>query len=278
MTRPPFAPDSSVVAEVVASPNHNERRDGQRPDMIILHYTGMQDAEAAVELLRARGSEVSSHYFVFEDGRIIQMVPESRRAWHAGKSFWNGETDINSCSIGIEIANPGHDHGYPDFPKRQIAAVTALCRGILTRNTIAPVRVLAHSDVAPSRKQDPGEKFPWRTLYESGVGHWVKPGPIMSFGQSLSPGSRGDAVAALQKSLGDYGYGVEANGEYDSATREVVVAFQRHFRPERVDGIADPSTRSTLQELLASRGRVRTIAARLHRDVGRVLTARNAAS
>ncbi len=278
MTRPPFAPDSSVVAEVVASPNHNERREGQRPDMIILHYTGMQDAEAALELLRARGSDVSSHYFVFEDGRIIQMVPESRRAWHAGKSFWTGETDINSCSIGIEIANPGHDHGYPDFPKRQIAAVTALCRGILTRNTIAPARVLAHSDVAPSRKQDPGEKFPWRTLYESGVGHWVKPAPIMSFGQSLSPGSRGDAVAALQKSLADYGYGVEASGEYDSATREVVVAFQRHFRPERVDGTADPSTRSTLQELLASRGRVRTIAARLHRDVGRVLTARNAAS
>jgi N-acetylmuramoyl-L-alanine amidase len=278
MTRPAFAPDSSVVAEVVASPNHNERRDGQRPDMIILHYTGMQDAEAALELLRARGSEVSSHYFVFEDGRIIQMVPESRRAWHAGKSFWTGETDINSCSIGIEIANPGHDHGYPDFPKRQVAAVTALCRGILTRNTITPARVLAHSDVAPSRKQDPGERFPWRTLYESGVGHWVKPAPIMSFGQSLSPGSRGDAVAALQKSLGEYGYGVEANGEYDSATREVVVAFQRHFRPERVDGTADPSTRSTLQELLASRGRVRTIAARLHRDVGRASTARNAAS
>lgn len=278
MMRPAFAPDSSVVAEVVASPNHNERQGGQRPDMIILHYTGMADAEAALERLRTRGSEVSAHYFVFEDGRIIQMVPESRRAWHAGKSFWAGATDINSCSIGIEIANPGHDHGYPDFPKRQIAAVTALCRSIQTRNTIAPVRVLAHSDVAPSRKQDPGEKFPWRTLYESGVGHWAKPAPIMSFGQSLSPGSRGDAVAALQRSLGEYGYGVEANGEYDSATREVVLAVQRHFRPERVDGVADASTRSTLQELLASRGRVRTIAAGSYRGAGRSLTARGSAS
>jgi N-acetylmuramoyl-L-alanine amidase len=232
--------------------------------MIVLHYTGMADTDAALELLRARGSEVSTHYLVFEDGRIVQMVQESRRAWHAGKSFWAGETDVNSCSIGIEIANPGHDHGYPEFPKRQIAAVTALCRGIQTRNIIRPERVLAHSDVAPGRKQDPGEKFPWRTLYESGVGQWVKAAPIMSFGQSLSHGDRGDAVAALQKSLAEYGYGAESNGEFDSVTREIVIAFQRHFRPERVDGVADASTRGTLQELLASRGRIRTIAGRSH--------------
>jgi len=262
MSRPAFTPDSSVVAEVVPSPNHGERNGGRRPDMIVLHYTGMQDAESALELLRARGSNVSAHYFVFDDGRIVQMVPESRRAWHAGKSEWAGETDINSCSIGIEIANPGHDHGYPDFPTRQIAAVTALCRSIQTRNSIAPVRVLAHSDIAPARKQDPGEKFPWRTLYESGVGHWVKPAPIMDFGEALAPGSRGDAVVALQKAFREYGYGLEASSEYDSTTFEVVTAFQRHFRPERVDGIADPSTRNTLQELLASRGRTRTIAAR----------------
>ena len=119
MSRPAFTPDSSVVAEVVASPNHGERNDGRRPDMIVLHYTGMQDAESALELLRARGSNVSAHYFVFEDGRIVQMVPESRRAWHAGKSEWAGETDINSCSIGIEIANPGHDYGYPEHEHMQ---------------------------------------------------------------------------------------------------------------------------------------------------------------
>jgi N-acetylmuramoyl-L-alanine amidase len=262
MSRPAFAPDSCVVAEVTPSPNHNERGDGRRPDMILLHYTGMTDADSALALLCAAGSKVSAHYFVFEDGRIVQMVPENRRAWHAGRSEWAGETDINSCSIGIEIANPGHDHGYPDFPKRQIAAVTALCRSIQTRNAIAPLRVLAHSDVAPARKQDPGEKFPWHTLYESGVGHWVKPAPLTNFGQVLAPGSRGDAVVALQKSLHEYGYGIEASGDYDPLTVEVVTAFQRHFRPERVDGHGDPSTRSTLQELLASRSRPRTIAAR----------------
>jgi len=257
-----FAPDSCVVAEVMPSPNHGERAGGRRPDMIVLHYTGMADAEGALEVLKARGSDVSAHYFVFADGRIIQLVQESRRAWHAGKALWAGDTDINSASIGIEIANPGHDHGYVDFPKRQIAAVTALCRSIQTRNTIPPVRVLAHSDVAPARKQDPGEKFPWRTLYDSGVGHWVKPAPIMDFGQIIRPGDRGSAVAALQKELSDYGYGIEVGGEYDVVTRDVVTAFQRHFRPERIDGIADPSTRSTLQELLATRGRARSIAAR----------------
>src|SRR6202051_4695993 len=262
MSRSAFAPESCVVAEVMPSPNHGERKDGRRPDMILLHYTGMQDAEAALERLQTRSSDVSAHYFVFEDGRIMQLVQESRRAWHAGAAYWGGETDINSCSIGIEIANPGHDHGYPDFSKRQIAAVTALCRSIQTRNTIPPVRVLAHSDVAPARKQDPGEKFPWRTLYDSGVGHWVKPAPIMNFGQTLSPGDRGSAVVALRKSLIDYGYGLEANGEYDTAMQDVVTAFQRHFRPERIDGIADPSTRSTLEELIATRGRARSIAAR----------------
>src|ERR1700677_2325881 len=200
-----FAPDSCVVADVLPSPNHGERRDGRRPDMIVLHYTGMPDPESALELLRARGSDVSAHYFVFEDGRIIQMVQESRRAWHAGRAYWAGEIDINSCSIGIEIANPGHDHSYPDFPKRQIAAVTTLCRSIQTRNTIPAARVLAHSDVAPSRKIDPGEKFPWRTLHDSGVGHWVKPVPIMNFGHVLSPGNRGETVAAFQKLLAEYG-------------------------------------------------------------------------
>src|ERR1700726_3899092 len=240
MSRRVFPSESCVVADVMPSPNFGERKDGRRPDMIVLHYTGMLDAAAALEHLRTPASQVSSHYFVFEDGRVVQMVQESKRAWHAGVALWAGETDINSCSIGIEIANPGHEFGYRDFPTRQIAAVTARCRGILTRNTIPPARVLGHSDVAPARKQDPGEKFPWRALHESGVGHWVKPAPVMNFGQVLAPASRGDAVIALQKSLREYGYGIEANGDYDSNTVEVVTAFQRHFRPERVDGHADP--------------------------------------
>src|ERR1700689_3000885 len=263
MSRRVFPSDSCVVAEVVPSPNFGERMNGRRPDMIVLHYTGMLTASAALEHLRATASQVSAHYFVFEDGRIVQMVPESKRAWHAGAAMWAGESDINSCSIGIEIANPGHDYGYPDFPKRQIAAVTALCRGILTRNTIPSPRVLAHSDVAPARKQDPGEKFPWQTLHESGVGHWVKPAKIAN-GPLLALGDRGDAVAAMQQSLGEYGYGITENGTYDSTTHEVVTAFQRHFRPERIDGVWDASTRATLQDLIAHRNRPRrTVAARV---------------
>jgi len=261
MLRSEFPAESCVVAEVRPSPNHGERRNGMRPDMILLHYTGMTDAAVALDRLCTAGSEVSAHYLVFEDGRVIQMVPESRRAWHAGASFWAGETDVNSCAIGIEIANPGHDFGYPDFPKRQIAAVTALCRGIQTRNTIRPERVLAHSDVAPSRKQDPGEKFPWHTLWDSGVGHWVTPVPITE-GVRLALGDRGEAVSAIQEKLSQYGYGLLVNGSYDSATHDAVKAFQRHFRPARVDGITDESTRATLNELLAQRGRVRSIAGR----------------
>jgi N-acetylmuramoyl-L-alanine amidase len=264
-----FPAESSVVAEVRPSPNHGERKDGRRPDMILLHYTGMPDTAEALERLCSPASQVSSHYFVFEDGRIIQLVQENRRAWHAGESFWAGETDINSSSIGIEIANPGHDYGYPDFPKRQIAAVTALCRGIQTRHTVAPQRVLGHSDVAPSRKQDPGEKFPWRTLYDSGVGHWVKPARITKGGALLALGDRSESVITLQDGLTRYGYGLTVNGTYDSATYDVVTAFQRHFRPERIDGIADESTCATLQDLLAQRGRVRIKPARA-RGLGRL--------
>src|SRR5215471_8510714 len=256
MSRPAFAPDSSVVAEVMASPNHGERSDGRRPDMILLHYTGMADADAALALLCApggiQGSNVSAHYFVFEDGRIVQMVPESRRAWHAGKSQWAGETDINSCSIGIEIANPGHDHGYPDFPKRQIAAVTALCRSIFTRHQIAADRVLGHSDVAPSRKQDPGEKFPWKVLADSGVGLWVKPAPITA-GPIFVLGESDPMVEETQQLLARYGYAVSPTGYLDGATRDAVAAFQRHFRPIKVDGVVDPSTLATLKSLIAVR-------------------------
>jgi len=266
-----------VVAEVRASPNFGERKDGRRPDMILLHYTGMPEANAALERLTTLGSDVSAHYLVYEDGRIIQMVRESQRAWHAGRSVWGDDTDINSCSIGIEIANPGHDFGYPDFPKRQIAAVTALCRSIQTRYAIPPVRVLAHSDVAPSRKQDPGEKFPWRTLHDSAIGHWVKPAPITEGGQLLTLGDRGEPVAAVQKQLREYGYGVPVNGNYDSATHDAVAAFQRHFRPERVDGVTDDSTRITLRELLAHRGQTRTIAARA-RTLERLVSPSTAAS
>jgi N-acetylmuramoyl-L-alanine amidase len=246
-----FTPDSSIASDVIPSANYGERNKGRQPDMILLHYTGMPDVEGAIAQLCTAGTDVSAHYIVLEDGRIVQSVPEAKRAWHAGVSSWAGEDDINSCSIGIEIVNRGHDWGYPEFPRRQIAAVTALCRGIVLRRNVPPQRVLAHSDVAPARKKDPGEKFPWHSLANSGVGHWVQPAPIVR-SAGLKLGTISNEVRDLQQALARYGYGVPVTGKYDSATMEVVTAFQRHFRPARVDGIADHSTLVTLQALLAS--------------------------
>jgi N-acetylmuramoyl-L-alanine amidase len=233
------------------SPNHGARVDGKPVDILLLHYTGMISDERAVAWLCDPESAVSSHYFVFEDGRIARLVDEDRRAWHAGQSTWAGETDINSRSIGIEVANPGHEFGYRPFPEVQIEATIALCRDILGRHPIPPRRVLAHSDVAPLRKDDPGELFPWPRLHEAGIGHWVAPAPIIA-GDGIVLGNRGDAVTKLRAKLRDYGYGIDAGDEYDTLTEAVVRAFQRHFHPEKVDGIADPSTLATLDRLIAA--------------------------
>jgi N-acetylmuramoyl-L-alanine amidase len=250
-----FPPDSFIVTDVVPSPNVEARKDGRTPDMILLHYTGMRTGAAALERLCAPDSKVSAHYVVFEDGRIVQCVPEDRRAWHAGVASWAGEPDINSCSIGIEIVNPGHEFGYPDFPLRQTAAVISLCRSILTRRgPLAPDRILGHSDVAPARKQDPGEGFPWERLWRSGLGHWTEPAPL-SGGALFASEEEGPAVRALQAMLALYGYGVEITGVYDRQTRQSVAAFQRHFRPARVDGEADASTVATLKALIDGLGR-----------------------
>jgi N-acetylmuramoyl-L-alanine amidase len=248
-----FPPDSPLVESVQPSPNHEARIGAARPDILLLHYTGMKSTQAALERLCDPTARVSSHYLVFEDGRIFQLVPETQRAYHAGASSWERTTDINSRSIGIEIGNKGHDFGCPEFPEPQIAAVVALCRDIVARRSIAACRVLAHSDVAPDRKRDPGEVFPWRRLAEAGVGLWVEPEPIGD-GAALRPGDRGEEVANLQRALADYGYGMAPSGIYDAATQEIVTAFQRHFRPARVDGIADVSTVRTLKKLIAKRG------------------------
>ncbi|BAV46222.1 N-acetylmuramyl-L-alanine amidase, negative regulator of AmpC, AmpD [Mesorhizobium loti] len=245
-----FLPDEPS-AEVRVSPNFGPRRDTPKPDMIVLHYTGMATGAGAEAWLCDPASEVSSHYLVHENGHIVQMVRESDRAWHAGKSSWFGRTDINSCSVGIEIVNPGHSLGYPGFPRRQIDAVIGLCKGIARRHAIPAMRVLAHSDVAPGRKIDPGEKFPWTALFKAGVGHLVPAAPIRR-GTALKPGDSGADVEALQSMLALYGYGVEISGIFDDQTRIVVEAFQRHFRPRLIDGLADGSTMRTLQKLLAS--------------------------
>jgi N-acetylmuramoyl-L-alanine amidase len=232
----------------IPSPNHGPRIGGPI-DILLLHYTGMPSAVGALKWLCNPRSKVSSHYLVFEDGCIVRLVDEARRAHHAGVSSWAGETDINSRSIGIEIANPGHELGYRAFPDAQVAAVVALCRDVLSRHPIPPQRVLAHSDVAPTRKQDPGELFPWRRLYEEGIGHYVAPEPLRE-GLSLSLGERGRAITQLRKRFRQYGYRIEDTDEFDAELAAVVTAFQRHFRPERVDGVLDASTEATFDRLL----------------------------
>jgi len=231
------------------SPNFNERPEGRAVDILLLHYTGMESAEAAVDRLCDPAAKVSAHYLVDENGRVTRMVSEHLRAWHAGVGLWAGESDINGRSIGIEIANGGHDFGSPPYPDVQMAAVEALCLDILSHHPIPPARVLGHSDIAPGRKADPGEWFDWARLARCGVGLWVEPEPIVD-GPVLAPGDRGDTVAEFQFLLAGYGYGLEVLGHYDEATQAVVTAFQRHFRPARVDGVADLSTVATLRRLV----------------------------
>jgi N-acetylmuramoyl-L-alanine amidase len=252
----PIPPDSKAAAKVFPSPNHGARLtadggEGRMPDMIILHYTGMPDAGQALQWLCNPASSVSSHYFVFENGHTLQLVPEARRAWHAGVSHWHGDDDINSASIGVEIANPGHPGDLPDYPDVQIAAVIALCQDICRRWSIPPERVLAHSDVAPGRKIDPGEHFPWRRLAEAGVGAFVTPAPIRG-GRFFAKGDAGQPVEALQAMFAMFGYGVPVSGAFCDRTEAVVAAFQRHWRQERVDGVADASTITTLRDLIAA--------------------------
>ena len=228
------------------SPNFDARV--RPPDMIVLHYTGMPTGEAALERLRDPAARVSAHYLIEEDGRVYALVPEARRAWHAGVSSWRGETDINGLSIGVEIVNPGHEFGYRDFPPAQIAAVVDLLTDIRTRWTIPDARILGHSDVAPARKLDPGERFPWRFLAAEGHGLWVE--PPSAPGPALRAGDDGVGVSLLQSALASFGYRVTPAGRFDPDTVLVVQAFQRHFAPHRLDGVADGETRARLMALL----------------------------
>lgn len=228
------------------SPNFNDRG-GAPVDILVLHYTGMRNAEEAIAQLTGANPnvKVSSHYTVDEDGTIYRHVDEAKRAWHAGVSSWSGATDINARSIGIEIVNPGHEFGYRPFTKPQIDAVIELSKGILERWPITPSRVLAHSDVAPGRKIDPGELFPWPVLAHHGVGVWEK---VAGVGSAL--GGDLDEIKEFQSDLARYGYGLEVTGAFDERTQTVTSAFQRHFRPHRFDGVADGETRALIKALL----------------------------
>jgi N-acetylmuramoyl-L-alanine amidase len=244
-----FKADSEHVHALHASCNCGERANGFRPDMIVLHYTGMAAADQAVRWLADPRSKVSCHYVVDEKGHVTQMVAENQRAWHAGASYWAGETDINSRSIGIEIQNPGHEHGYPDFPPAQMQAIADLCSDIAKRWQIPPERVLAHSDVAPGRKIDPGEKFDWAFLARRGVGRWIEPAPFEDNARILDddPAARSEALELLRA----YGYGIDDPGR-DNWFWHLVRTFQMHFRPARADGRLDAGTLDTLRRLVAT--------------------------
>jgi N-acetylmuramoyl-L-alanine amidase len=233
------------------SPNHDARAPGARVDMLVFHYTGMETPEAAFACLCDAQAKVSAHYVIEENGDVTRLVEENRRAWHAGETSWLRQTDINSCSIGIELINPGHQFGYRAFPEAQMAATETLAGRIVSRYGIRPQRVLGHSDVAPIRKSDPGELFDWRRLAAKGIGLW--PGEIgKADWAALKLGDSGAGVARLQEDLFTLGYNVEVSGSYGAPTTVVVSAFQRHFRQAQVDGIADRETRAVLAAVRAA--------------------------
>lgn len=246
-------PDTPLVSSWVASPNHEPRRNARAVDLILLHYTACPSAADALTILTDPASKVSSHYLIDEDGAVTQMVAESQRAWHAGLAHWAGESDINSCSIGIEIQNEGPGCAVPHFPEAQMQAVIALCADIVARHRVPADRVLAHSDVAPARKQDPGEHFDWARLHAAGIGLWTNPEPVSDRGDILAPGHEGEAVEELHRDLKTLGYGLNAYASYTQETETVVRAFQRHWRAARVDGLADYSTRTTLKAILTKK-------------------------
>ncbi len=223
----------SLRIHELPSPNHDDRPAGIPIDVLILHYTGMPSAQEAIDRLRDPAARVSSHYLVDEDGAVLRLVPEERRAWHAGISYWRGHTELNARSIGIEIVNPGHEWGYRDFSALQMAAVCDLCLAILSRHPIPARNVVAHSDVAPDRKEDPGERFDWRGLAENGVGLW----PSSSDGGAKPHHDEGVHV---QAALTDIGYRV------DLPLPVVLRAFQRRWRPEAITGEADAGTLALL--------------------------------
>lgn len=215
------------------SPNHDARPDGQAVDTLVLHYTGMASGEAALARLCDPDAKVSAHYCIEEDGRIFALVAEDRRAWHAGAALWQGDSDINARSVGIELVNPGHEFGYRPFPPRQMAALKSLALDILARHPIPPARVLGHSDVAPLRKEDPGELFDWRGLAASGIGLW----PEDSTAAVLD--------SAVGQALRRIGYGYT-----EDDLPAVIRAFQRHYRPSGISGSADAATRRRMAALL----------------------------
>jgi N-acetylmuramoyl-L-alanine amidase len=219
------------------SPNHDERPAGTPIDMLVLHYTGMKTGEEALARLCDPAARVSAHYTIDRDGRVYAHVAEDRRAWHAGVSYWAGETDVNGRSVGIELVNPGHEFGYEPFPDSQIESLIDLASAILKRHPIRPARVVGHSDVAPARKTDPGERFPWAQLADFGIGIW----PAQSARALRLP---------VETALSEIGYGIAP--QVDVPLDKVIEAFQRRFVPREITGRADADTQRRIAAVHAA--------------------------
>jgi N-acetylmuramoyl-L-alanine amidase len=233
----------SLGVRDLPSPNHDARPDATPIDMLVLHYTGMRSAKDAIDRLRDPASRVSSHYVVDQDGSVLRLVPEDRRAWHAGISTWRGMSALNDRSIGIEVVNPGHEWGYRPFPALQMAAVCDLCLSILSRHAVPARNVVAHSDIAPDRKQDPGELFDWLGLAQNGVGLFPQGVPDLGTGGIVRDSA---GLRDVRRALADIGYQVAPEGPLDPALSSVLRAFQRHWRGEAVTGQADAGTLARL--------------------------------
>ncbi|WP_028467183.1 N-acetylmuramoyl-L-alanine amidase [Nisaea denitrificans] len=222
------------------SPNHDARPDGTAIDILLLHYTGMQSAEAALDRLTDPNAKVSAHYLIDEDGCCYRMVDETRRAWHAGVASWQGATDINARSIGIELVNPGHQFGYRPFLGLQMDSLINLATDILSRHPIPASRVLAHSDVSPDRKEDPGELFDWESLARSGIGIWPADAPttteIMKFSEAM-------------RLLAEIGYAAPEDTVMSQSARNVLLAFQRRWLPLGLTGALTPETAARIREV-----------------------------
>ena len=231
------------------SPNWNERPEGVSIDTVILHYTGMKTGAEALQRLCDSEAAVSAHYLIEEDGSLFQLVDEDKRAWHAGVSYWQGRDNLNDSSIGIEMVNPGHEFGYRKFPERQVESLLELLASLKRRHDIPVARFLGHSDIAPLRKSDPGERFPWQPLAAEGFGVYCEKDTSDQKVMILS--GEGDLAASqLVGQLVAVGYHGCDDGWFGSGTEQVVRAFQAHWRPQAVSGKFDKGTSIALEEII----------------------------
>ncbi|MEJ0062969.1 MAG: N-acetylmuramoyl-L-alanine amidase [Alphaproteobacteria bacterium] len=220
------------------SPNWDERADGKAVQYVILHYTGMESADAARHRLCDPAAKASSHYMIERDGKIWQFVGEDKRAWHAGQSFWRGERDMNGVSVGIELVNRGHQFGYETFPDAQIGVCGDLILDIMHRHAVPASNIIGHSDIAPMRKEDPGEYFPWKALAARGIGLWGEPAAEHEGAMD---------IAEIRRSLRQIGYECPEAGEYDRELRLCLLAFQRHWHQDNLTGLPNAGTAARLR-------------------------------